>query len=316
MEFNILTFGLILLLVYCIHIIIYEKRSVRSKLIETTVAIAKPKKLIENDEVYNKYIEKMAIKNKETYILPKFKYKCDIKRLAYKRMDYYVVNQNDKAKKIFYLHGGSYIEDPLIFHWIFLDEIAKITNTEIIVPIYPKSPTYNYKYAYKKVLGLYKNLCKKENIIIMGDSAGGGFALGLAQLLKKKEMKSPSNIILLSPWLDITMKNKEIEKYESNDPFLSKNTLIKSGNYWSKGDDNYLVSPIKGEFKKIGKITIFVGTHEIFLPDAKKLKDKLVRKHIPHNYYEFHNMDHVFPLQPIPEAKKAKDIIIKIINEA
>lgn len=55
----------------------------------------------------------------------------------------------------------------------------------------------------------------------MGDSAGGGLALGLALALKTENITQPKDIILLSPWLDVTLSNEDIPKYESSDPILS-----------------------------------------------------------------------------------------------
>lgn len=309
---------LILILIYCIYIIIYEKRSIRSKLIEKTVSLSNYKTIISNEEVYDKYITKMMKKEEEPYCLPKYKFKCSIEKQTHMGMDYYIINKNDNHKKIFYLHGGSYIENPLIFHIKFLDDLANESNLEIILPIYPKAPKYNYTIGYEKVFGLYNFLFNDKNkVIIMGDSAGGGFSLGLSMMLKENNKTKPTDIILLSPWLDITMKNDDIKKYEKKDPFLSKKALIKAGLLWSGNSDpnHYLLSPINGCFKGIGKITLFVGTHEILLPDIRKFKNILDNNSISYNYFEYKKMNHVFPLHPIPEAKDAKKQILDIINK-
>ncbi len=319
MEINV--FKLIILIViiaYFIYIIVYEKRSIRSKLIEESVKLSKYKTIVSNEQVYEKHLEKLKLKEEEEYKLPKFKFKNIIQEFNYGEMKYYSINKNNNSKKIFYLHGGSYIENPLIFHYKFLDELATNSNLEIIIPIYPKAPKYNYEIAYEKVFGLYNCLFNKnDNVILMGDSAGGGFALGLSMMLKEKNSIKPSNIILMSPWLDITMKNKNIKRYEKKDPFLSKNALIKAGLLWADNKDrnNYLLSPINGIFNGIGNITIFIGTHEIFLPDARKLKYLLEKNNIHFNYYEYKKMNHVFTMFPIPEANDAKNKIISILSK-
>jgi len=64
-------------------------------------------------------------------------------------------------------------------------------------------------------------------------------------------------------------------------------------------------------------MTIFIGTHDILLAEARKLRDKLANQFINCNYYEYELMDHVFPLFTIiPEAKSAKKIIYKILNDS
>jgi len=53
-----------------------------------------------------------------------------------------------------------------------------------------------------------------DDLIMMGDSAGGGFALALAQKLKNESIDQPAQIILLSPWLDITLTNPDIKEID------------------------------------------------------------------------------------------------------
>lgn len=316
LNFNTILFAIIII-AYCTYVIIYEKRSVKSKLIEQAVLITKYKTFIYNEKAYDKYIENVGIKSNLKYSLPKIKYKCTIEEYSYSNMQYFIINKNNSNKKIFYLHGGSYISSPLIFHWIFLDELAKNNNIEIIVPIYPSAPKYNYKESYEKVLGLYNDLFSINNeITIMGDSAGGGYSLGLSIKIKETKSIKPKNIILMSPWLDITMNNRKINKYEKLDPFLSKQALIKAGKLWSGGDNRYkyMLSPIYGNLRNIGKIIVFIGTHELLLPDARRLNKILKKYNIDHEYYEYRNLNHVFPLYPIPEAKKVKKIIGEILK--
>ncbi|PRS44990.1 alpha/beta hydrolase [Bacillus sp. NMCC46] len=75
-----------------------------------------------------------------------------------------------------------------------------------------------------------------------------------------------------------------------------------------------LISPIYGDFKGLGKITHFIGTHEALYPDAIKFDEKLTEQGIEINTYVYPEMLHVFVVMLIPEAKDAKQKIIQIIN--
>nr|WP_239588230.1 alpha/beta hydrolase [Gracilibacillus alcaliphilus] len=156
----------------------------------------------------------------------------------------------------------------------------------------------------------------KENIILKGDSAGGGFALALAQLLLEKELPQPRHIILLSPWLDITMENLDAYALEQKDPMLGIYGLIQTGAAYAGYTDpnNYLLIPINGETNGLREITLFIGTHEAFLPDARKFRDRLTSQGVNMNYFEYPKMNHIFVLYPIPEAKKSTKEIVYIIN--
>jgi acetyl esterase/lipase len=56
---------------------------------------------------------------------------------------------------------------------------------------------------------------KPEDVVFMGDSAGGGISLALAQLLKEKNLSQPGNIILISPALDLSFTNPDARKFKA-----------------------------------------------------------------------------------------------------
>ncbi|KHD45508.1 alpha/beta hydrolase [Streptococcus hongkongensis] len=234
-------------------------------------------------------------------------------------------NPNNKTnqKVIFYLHGGSYLNNPTTYHIDMLKTLSTSLDAKIVLPIYPKAPTYTYDVAMPKLIELYRetlNSTAAKNITIMGDSAGGGLALGLALALKDNNLQQPKDIVLLSPWLDVTMSNPDIQKFESNDPILSAWGLRKVGEIWSRrGEENSkhpYVSPIYGDVTNLAPITMFVGTHEIFYPDIKKFEKSLTEKNHPHQLFEAEKMNHVYPIYPIEEAKTAQYQIIDTIRKA
>ncbi|WP_449355501.1 alpha/beta hydrolase fold domain-containing protein [Virgibacillus natechei] len=239
----------------------------------------------------------------------------------YDDMSCYIFNFDNKPteKQILYLHGGAYVNQPLIFHWNFLGKLAKETGATIYVPIYPKAPNHQYLESFNKVFPIYEELMSKsgaDNLVFMGDSAGGGFALALAQLILEKGLPQPKQIILLSPWLDITMKNPDLCAFEKLDPMIGIHGAVEMGkSYAGDTDPNYyLLSPINGEKKGLGQISVFVGTHEVLFPDIRKFKNQAEAQGEKINYFEYPKMNHVFPVYPIPEAKKARKEIVDMIE--
>ncbi|WP_058304433.1 alpha/beta hydrolase fold domain-containing protein [Gorillibacterium timonense] len=269
------------------------------------------------------YMEQRRIANETPYVLPaKLKQNYNILINNSYSLDTYMLKSalHPDTRQILYLHGGGYIEQPLSWHWRFLDKLSQKLNGTITVPVYPKAPNHQYKEAFEKVLPIYEDLLTKtspDNIVLMGDSAGGGFALALAQLLLEKGIPQPGNIILLSPWLDISLQNPKITAMEAKEPMLDVNLLIEVGKTFA-GDtktSNFLLSPINGPLQGLGKISLFVGTHELFLPDARKFKTLADKEKVFIHYHEYPKMNHVFPVFPIPEAKKAMQKMIEIIMD-
>lgn len=230
--------------------------------------------------------------------------------------------QDKNQKNILYFHGGAYTSQPNTFHFSALNNIAEKLDAKALLPIYPKVPRFTYKDAYPKLDKLYRNILEKtasnENLTIIGDSSGGGLALGFAMYARDKHLAQPKDIILLSPWLDINTNNREIVKYEAQDPILSPWALNKLGTLWAGSAEdtkNPYISPIFGAFSGLGKISIFVGTHEIFLPDNEKLHKLLTAKGIKHNYFVAEKMQHVYAIKPIPEGKMAQNRMVEIIKQ-
>ncbi|MBR0385999.1 MAG: alpha/beta hydrolase, partial [Erysipelotrichaceae bacterium] len=154
-----------------------------------------------------------------------------------------------------------------------------------------------------------------RKIILMGDSAGGGLALGLCQYWDTIGLKQPYRLILLSPWVDLTMENPDIPEYEKNDPSLIRDELLVDAYYWADGTDlkDRRLSPIYGDMSIYKRVSLFVGTHEMFYPDitllARKLEDAGARVDL--NIGE--GLNHVYPAYPIPEADKALKHIEKLL---
>ena len=249
-----------------------------------------------------------------------YRVKQDILKNEINGMRYYTINERRQPQKvIYYFHGGAYINDPLSFHWRYLVKLARATEFTIVVPIYPKLPRASVVECYAAIHALYDRLLEKYDttFLFMGDSAGGGLALGLAQDVKRLGKKQPQHVILHSPWLDVTGEDPRYAQIEKLDPMLAVQGAQTLGKMWAKnaGVKNFIVSPLYGELQDIGQITLFVGTAELLYVDAQLLLEKAQEQGVNIHYFEYKKMNHVFPVFPIPEAKKAFQELVAIIQD-
>ena len=169
------------------------------------------------------------------------------------------------------------------------------------------------------VSDVYKELTDTiapTDFVLMGDSAGGGFALALAQLMRNETLPLPDQIILLSPWLDLSLTNPEIKDIDPSDFFLDVEGLKLAGRAYAGNTDPhyYLLSPINGSLEGLGRISIFMGSQEILVADARKLKAMAEAKGITINYHEYPGMFHAWMLLNLPESKAAKEEIMNLLN--
>ena len=209
---------------------------------------------------------------------------CEIQTYTYMERKVFTITpknteENGNSKYIVYFHGGSYMAEATQNHWDFLEQLVKDTGYTVIMPDYPLTPKNTYKEVYAMVEPLYKEIIEKvgnDNVIFMGDSAGGGLALGLYEKIAEGNMGLPAKTILISPWLDVRLENENIQAVEKNDTVLNKEALRIAGIAYAGADgiDGYLVNPIEGDLSTLKNIKIWIGTYDILEPDCQLLQEK------------------------------------------
>lgn len=235
----------------------------------------------------------------------------------YQNIDYvssFTPKNNKFNRIILYIHGGAYISEALNSHAIFCDDLSINNDALVIVPNYGLTPNYTYEEAYKMLDEVYSILLEYNlPIIIAGDSAGGGLAASYTMYLRKNNIKTPNKIILNSPWLDLTMSNPEIIKYQNTDRMLAPYGLVECGKYWSGNleTNDYRISPIYGDFTDFPETLLFRSTWEIFYPDEIILENLLNSNNIKHTIVEEKGFIHTAPLFYYLEEYTAFQNIIK-----
>lgn len=232
-------------------------------------------------------------------------------------------NTQKTNKVILYLHGGSYVAETSSDHWNFLEKVVNDTGATIILPDYPLTPKYTYKDVFTMITPLYKEIIEEvdiNNLILMGDSAGGGMALALAERIGEENIQMPSKTILISPWLDIRLQNPEIDEVQKRDKELSKETLKLAGVAYAGEDgiDSYLVNPIDGNLSKLKNVTILTGTNDILNPDVHVLQEKAKQIGVNIEIKEYESAGHIWIINNNSSeelVQKGYDDLIKLVNE-
>lgn len=244
-------------------------------------------------------------------------------RREYEGMEYYVLNERSYApRQILYFPGGTYIDRPQAEHFHFADSLASDTGAEVWVLDYPKLSDSSAQVAYELLMDFCRELLAKEDfgeLLFMGDSAGGGMALSLAQQLSQADEAGPETLILLSPWLDVAMEDAEsYEIYQRRDPKLDRLTLQTAGKAWAGELDvlDPVVSPFYGDCTGLGHIHLYAGTRELLYPDIVRFSQKLDSEGISHTITIGEGMNHIWPLYRVygvPEAEGAYQNILAAI---
>ena len=287
-----------------------------SKIIESGLEY-KHREYVDDADEAKKHMEERSLVEDEAYKIPMLRYQTNVESKFMFDCQMIVFNEIENSERtIIYLHGGIYVNEIRNPHIIFCDNIAKKTNATVFTPIYPLAPNHTYEETYDIVEELYQFALELgKPITIMGDSAGGGLSAAFCEHLAVKEMPQPEHLILISPWLDVSMSGN-YDDYVDLDPMLGVDGLREMGETWAGDLDpkDYKVSPMFGDVSKLPETTLFVGTHEIFYPDVIEFYDKLKDNNIDAQLFVGEEMTHVYPVYPIvPESKEASSKIVEII---
>lgn len=225
------------------------------------------------------------------------------------------------TRAVVYFHGGAYIAEITSTHWRIIAEFAASTDTTFVVPIYPLAPSSTAEATVATATAITRSVAREyghDHVVLMGDSAGGGMALAVAQQLRDAGNPPSNHIVLISPWLDVGMTNPEIERIEPVDPWLAVPGTRLAGELY-RGDldaDDPRVSPLHGKMDGLAPMTMFSGTRDIANADAKSLVAIAESGVIQLDYHEAPEMIHVYPILPIPEGKRARAVIASILGAA
>lgn len=126
---------------------------------------------------------------------------------------------------VLYLHGGAYIHPTSALHWRFIAELVERLGATFVVPFYPLAPGYDCAQVSRFVLRVYRDLLDRHapsTLFLMGDSAGGGLALSIAMQAASEELPRAGGLVLLSPWLDVTVSDPLQAEIEPRDVLLMR----------------------------------------------------------------------------------------------
>lgn len=280
------------------------EKSFAAKVSEIVLRFTKPKYMDSQVEIENFLAKKSEAQNGTV--------KSIFKSVDFNGMQVFTFgNKNDCKNIILYVHGGAYVNEINYQHHLYCMKLSRKLNSYVLAPVYALAPNHKSQETFESIGELYRSILKLgKSTILMGDSAGGGFVLSFAQYLKTIDLPQPDCIITFSPWVDISMSNPPYDS--ENDPILGEIGLREIGKSWAGNLEtkDYRVSPLFGDKSGLAKTLIFAGENEIFCGDIKKYVEDCSNSELIIGKGLFH----IYPLFPIPEAKKAFDEIKKQIT--
>ncbi|KAF5368407.1 hypothetical protein D9758_002167 [Tetrapyrgos nigripes] len=227
-----------------------------------------------------------------------------------------------KERVILYIHGGAYYVSSAAAQRMISIPLSKYTDARVFALDYRLAPETTFPGPLHDAVSAYMRLTEDlcippENIIVAGDSAGGGLSLALLMYLRDNNYPLPSAAILMSPWVDLTMS---CQSWESNAPYDVIPMLAPDDHmnpvalYLGDNMEQYThpyASPLFGDLKGLPPLLIQAGDAEVLRDEITLLAHKatLAGVQVRHELYE--DAIHIFHLYPFLDASTRAFVSIR-----
>ncbi len=223
--------------------------------------------------------------------------------------------ESDSPWVILQLHGGGYVGALKNSYRTMAGLYAEVGKGAKVLTIdYRVAPEHPFPAALMDAYAAYCWLLEQghsgKQIILAGDSAGGGLAMALCHYLKDHEVELPAGIIAMSPWTDLTAGGSSYKDNYEIDPVFGcgGDYLIHDSAYIGEHDaKNPYISPAFGDFTGFPPMLIQVGTCEMLLSDSEIVAKKALEAGVKVRLSKYEGMFHVFQMAAklMPESRKA-----------
>jgi monoterpene epsilon-lactone hydrolase len=224
----------------------------------------------------------------------------------------------DPDRTLFYVHGGGFMAPIDPYHVRYATRLASSLGARLVLADYPLAPEHSWRDSYQPLVDLAARYAGESRVTLAGDSAGGGYALALALGLRDRGGPQPSELLLISPWVDLTTSTPDTASYNAIDPWLFLSKVHAYAEWWAGSPADLgrpEVSPGLGDLAGLPRALMFSGTRDLLVPGCRLLADRAATTDWDLTYVEKPDLIHVYPLLPfLPEARHARHATLAFLR--
>jgi len=235
-------------------------------------------------------------------------------------LSYRLAPQRGTDRCVVYLHGGAYIGQIGAPQWAFVLDLVRTTGATCVVPIYELAPSGTATQTVSEAAEVVAAAVDEHgpaDVVVMGDSAGAGLAVAATRQLRDAGRAMPARLVLLSPWLDVTMSHPDQAAIERRDIMLRRDYLADAGRAYAGhlAADDWRASPLTGDVSGLPPMHVFTGTHDILVTDSRRFVEKVNAAGGEIEYVEAPEMQHVYTIFPLlAESRAARRRIRELLR--
>ena len=211
------------------------------------------------------------------------------------------------------LHGGGYNAGSPKTHRKLGAYLAQVTKMRVLTPDYRLAPEHPFPAAVEDALLAYGWLLSEGHapgdIVVGGDSAGGGLALSMLLALREAKAEMPRAAVLMAPWTDLTVSSPSYEELRALDPIITRENLREAGLWYAGRRDpaDPMASPLFADLTGLPPMLIHAGGDEVMLDDSRRFAERALAAGVKVDFKIWPGLWHVFQsaVPQVPEAAVA-----------
>jgi epsilon-lactone hydrolase len=178
---------------------------------------------------------------------------------------------------LLYLHGGAYVVGSARTGARLAVALARRAGTRAVSLDYRLAPEHPFPAAVDDGLAAYRELLDTgvgpEEIVLAGDSAGGGLAIATLLAARDGGLPQPAAVAVLSPWVDLGVSGPSMRTKDGVDPLFTRDRLAVFAQHYLGDRDRGLplASPMSADLRGLAPLLVQVGANEVLLDDAVRL---------------------------------------------
>ena len=231
--------------------------------------------------------------------------------------------QATDGRVICYLHGGGYTMGSVNTHRELVSRLSRAAGARALAVDYRLAPEDPFPAAVEDATTAYRWLLRTgvdpANVVIAGDSAGGGLTAATLVALRDAGDPLPAAGVCLSPWVDLEGIGESMTTKAEADPMVQRDELLDMAKaYLGDADPRTpLAAPLYADLCGLPPLLIQVGTAETLLDDATRLAARARAAGVDVTLEPWEDMIHVwhFMASMLPEGQEAIDRIGEFIRE-
>lgn len=229
------------------------------------------------------------------------------------------------GRAVLQLHGGGYIGPMKNIYRKFAVRFSRLSfGGDVLTIDYRVAPEHPYPAALEDAVHAYQWLVKEKHyrpgqIVVAGDSAGGGLALALCLYLRDRGLPEPVGLVLMSPWADLTCSGDSYDFNFQKDPLFgnTRESMLYHSSYVGDADPREpYISPVFGDFRGLPDMLLQAGSFEMLLSDMQSVALRAREGGVRCRASVYEGMFHVFQMSMdlIPESREAWDEVARFMQ--